>query len=292
MLQQGRIACRYDELTVDTPRNRYVKTTLTKVAGLLAILAENPNIENLRRRRVLQTGRDCRDLIFRLEMAGVAGYVDVKCIYRSGRLNNAGWLDAQERQMHAAAQLALDLVIPTEVEGRALFAMPDRDAHQGWKLYEAAVAGFYNVVLPGRDWEVATQRNFQWTIGDGLSNTPPMMPQMQPDIILNQRKRGDQSALHRIIVDTKFTEIVTLGRSGKEVLKSSNIYQIYAYLRTQENQDDPPSLHSTGVLLYPAIDASVDESAIIQGNRIRFATVDLAAAAQTIRKQLLRIVDD
>lgn len=76
-----------------------------------------------------------------------------------------------------------------------------------------------------------------------------------------------------------------------QLLKSGHIYQIYAYLRSQERPDDALSRTSTGVLLYPAIDACVDESATIQGHPIRFATVDLAADSPTIRRQLLRIVE-
>ena len=64
---------------------------------------------------------------------------------------------------------------------------------------------------------------------------------------------------------------------------------MYAYLRSQERADDPDSLDSTGVLLHPAIDCDIDESAMIQGHEIRFATVDLAADTNTIRHQLKRI---
>jgi len=35
----------------------------------------------------------------------------------------------------------------------------------------------------------------------------------------------------------------------------------------------------------------IDEAVIIQGHEIRFATVDLAAEAKTIRKQLLKVVN-
>ena len=68
------------------------------------------------------------------------------------------------------------------------------------------------------------------------------------------------------------------------------MYQLYAYLRSQERLDDPMSRHSTGVLLYPSLGVDYEESAIIQGHRVSFATIDLAANGKTIRSQLLRIV--
>ena len=108
------------------------------------------------------------------------------------------------------------------------------------------------------------------------------MPVMKRDIVL---ERGN----HRIVIDTKFTSIVATGQYGKEKFKSGNIYQLYAYLRSQE-ADDPLSQTSAGVLLYPSLGVDYDESATIQGHRIRFATVNLAADSRTIRDQLLRII--
>ena len=106
------------------------------------------------------------------------------------------------------------------------------------------------------------------------------------DIVLGSRNTADPS----IIIDTKFTSIVDLGHYGQQRFGSGNIYQIYAYLRSQEHDGDPLSHHSTGVLLYPSLGVDYDESATIQAHQIRFATVDLANKTRTIRKQLLRIV--
>ena len=45
------------------------------------------------------------------------------------------------------------------------------------------------------------------------------------------------------------------------------------------------------MLLYPSVGGMVDETAVIQGHPIRFATVDLTASCATIRRQLLYVVD-
>jgi 5-methylcytosine-specific restriction enzyme subunit McrC len=45
------------------------------------------------------------------------------------------------------------------------------------------------------------------------------------------------------------------------------------------------------LLLHPAIGQMVDETVLIQGHRIRFATVDLTASTADIRSQLLRFFD-
>jgi 5-methylcytosine-specific restriction enzyme subunit McrC len=95
------------------------------------------------------------------------------------------------------------------------------------------------------------------------------------------------------VIDTKFTSILTKGWHREESLKSGHIYQIYAYLRSQEQPGDPACAgnRASGMLLHPAIDQHVDESVTIQGHRIRFVTVDLSAKPGSIRRALLAAAD-
>jgi 5-methylcytosine-specific restriction enzyme subunit McrC len=79
------------------------------------------------------------------------------------------------------------------------------------------------------------------------------------------------------------------GRFGDATLKSGYLYQMYSYLRSQEGID-PPWDGATGLLLHPAIGASLKECAVIQDHAITFATVDLSAPAQNIRDELRRLL--
>lgn len=119
-----------------------------------------------------------------------------------------------------------------------------------------------------------------------------IMPGMIADVVLEPRKIDGSQRDRRIVIDTKFMSILTTGWQRERSLRSGNIYQMYAYLRSQENAGDPRSNNATGVLLYPSLGEDYDEAATIQGHIIRFATVDLAADTRTIRRQLLRIVDE
>ncbi len=69
----------------------------------------------------------------------------------------------------------------------------------------------------------------------------------------------------RIVIDTKFTFIVTSGWFREETLKSGYIYQIYAYLRSQVGKGDSLSDSASGLLLHPSVGSMVDEIVIIQG---------------------------
>jgi len=88
-------------------------------------------------------------------------------------------------------------------------------------------------------------------------------------------------------IDTKFTGIVTAGWQREATLRSSYLYQIYAYLRSQIGCGDQLADSAEGLLLHPAIGVAVDEAIKLQGHLIRFATVDLAADTDGIRRQLI-----
>ena len=113
---------------------------------------------------------------------------------------------------------------------------------------------------------------------------------MITDIVLESPDGANDPEGCRLVIDTKFTGILGTGQFDNPTLKSEYIYQIYAYLRSQERQSDPLSLTASGMLLHPSVGREVDEAATIQGHRIRFATVDLTADSLTIRNRLLKLV--
>jgi 5-methylcytosine-specific restriction enzyme subunit McrC len=107
---------------------------------------------------------------------------------------------------------------------------------------------------------------------------------IRTDIVLD-----DKVARRRIVIDTKFNAIVTTGWYREESLRSGYLYQMYAYLRSQEGSGDGYSDKAEGLLLHPAVGSSFDESVVIQGHKIRFMTVDLTASATGIRAELLQV---
>ena len=278
LLQRGRVACSFEDLTVDTPRNRFVKAALNSL------------------RRVVSNEKltvRCRSAAASMERAGVGGDATSSDRRRPRTpLSRLGRLGADDRQMLAEARLAFDLTLPTEDIGASHLATPDRDERWARRLFERAVAGFYDVVLSPQGWRVSPGRRFRWPVDDKSPRIADVLPSMQTDIVLERPSPDDPNAgRHRTVIDTKFTSILTPGHYRNQTLMSAYIYQVYAYLRSQERDADPSSLDSTGVLLHPSVGVGFDEYALIQGHMIRFATVDLAADSQTIRRQLLRIAD-
>lgn len=264
LLQRGVVACRFDELTIETPRNRYVRSALEVLSKLV-------------RRKEL--AHRCRSLVGSLRRQGVVGE-------RPGReeiaVERYGRHDAVDRKMVDAARLAFEIAIPTEVIGPRSLPLPARDPKWIYRLYEKGVAGFYDVVLTRLGWRVCAGKTLQWRPTDLSPGMDTILPIMQTDIVLDNKKEN-----RRIVIDTKFQAILKSGVNRNEVIHSPNLYQIYAYLRSQEDSDDLLYAHAEGVLLHPSLGETLDEWVELQGHKIRFTTVDLAADTQTIRSQLL-----
>ena len=273
LLRRGLVACSFDELTVDTPRNRFVKAALDLLAGIV-------RDSNLAHR--------CRALSLHMERAGVSGESRTSRQRRPPPPSRLGRLDAEDRRMLAAARLAFDLALPTEDPGASHLPTADRGGVRGWELFERAVGGFYDVVLSRQGWRVSPGgRNLRWQVAAKSPGIDEVLPSMYTDVELE--RPATAPGPRRIVIDTKFMSMLTSGHHRKQTLSSGHIYQMYAYLMSQERDDDPASLDSSGVLLHPSVGETFDEYALIQGHEMRFATVDLAADSREVRRQLLRI---
>lgn len=276
LLQRGKVACSFDELTTDTPQNRFVRAALQE-------LIKTVGDKDLTRR--------CRTAIAALERAGVKNASSLNSFQRgSGMAPVTRRANTEDQQMLAAAQLAFNLSLPTENPGNARLPAPDRDEVWARKLFEAAVGGFYDTVLPPRGWKVRTGSRIVWQVERPTLGITSILPSMRTDIVLERPLVQGEKSRFLTIIDTKFTHILNPGQYGRPSLRSDYIYQIYAYLRSQESDDDPQSLSASGMLLHPSVYEDIDEAATIQGHRIRFATLNLAADSQSIRSRLLELV--
>ena len=278
LLQQGRIACSFDELTTDTPRNRYVRAALIHLHRAV---------------KGTELKRRCRVTASALERAGVSTN-DPRTAKRDvGRSPfSIGRTNAEDRRMLAAAELAFNLRVPTEDTGQAQVPVPDRDERWVRRLFEAAVGGFYDTVLSPKGWRVRTGSKLNWQTEAPTPGIESLLPGMTTDIILEHPIRAEKPTGSRLVVDTKFTSIVGFGQYGNATFHSGYIYQIYAYLRSQEKSADPLSLTASGMLLHPSVGEEVDEAVTIQGHRIRFATIDLTSNSLAIRNRLLALALD
>lgn len=269
LLEQGRVACRFEEITRDTLSNRYVCAALTLLAGMT-------------RSRSLR-GR-CRGLATTMRRMGVSGVCPGR--YEMAK-HRDGSRDQHDRLMLATSRLAFAMNMPTEQSGTQLQVLPARDEHWLRRLFERAVGGFYDVVLGPVGWRVRAGMRLDWQVEKPSPQFGDWLPKMITDIVLESVTKGC-----RIVIDTKFNQIFTSSHFRDQVFRSGELYQMYAYVRSQEGVADDWVRYSEGLLLHPSVGVDVDESADIQGHRILFATVDLSKPATEIRRRLLELVGE
>lgn len=279
LLQRGLVACRFDALTMDSPRNRFVCGALTRLAGRLL----RPSAPDL-------AGR-CRKLADRMRMLGVG---DQAPSLREISGERTGLKDAEDRLMLAAAKLVYDLTLPTERVGNRCLPHIDGEGivEKFWQIYEAAIRGYFRFGHEKKGWRLLKERGLRWQLGDKTAGIDNWLPGMEADIILeNDREQ------RRIVVDAKSYGIFGQNAYGKDRFHSNNLYQIYAYVRSQEGKKGIKFADSAeGVLIHPRVMSSdvfsedVNEAVAIQGHIFRFMTVNLAESHEKFMTDLDRIL--
>lgn len=268
LLRRGRVMCRYQEQTQDTPRNRLVRAALEQMS---------------RHVRDAHVASDCRRLAGQLAAVGVAAGKPSPAETSRDQIARH---DSDDRLMVTTARLALDLVLPGEASGNSASTRLQKDEALLRVIFEKAVAGLYRHELHGRDgWQINAQKSLNWQVEHATAGMSNRLPSMAVDIVLQRGSR-------RIIVDTKFTNALKPRRYGGVGFDSGHIYQLYAYLRSQAGAGDDWADAAEGILLYPAVDQVMDEAVTIQGHRMRFVTVDLSLPSTELRKALLDVVRD
>ena len=266
LIRQGKVACRYEDLTIDTLRNRYVRGALELIARAVST----------------PLAHRCRVLARHLRSMGVSERVPST---REASADRFGRHDANDRFMVAVARLAFDPALPTETRGGQLLGQPGRDVYWLRRLFERAVYGFYKVVLSPQGWSVSHGRVLHWPVEARTRGIGAILPRMETDIDLFHECTG-----RKIVIDTKFTSLLK-PTQFRYTVRSGYLYQIYSYLRSQVDLAPLPRL-AEGVLLHPTTEHPIDEAALIQSHVLRFTTVDPAGHPSALRAGLLRIVDD
>jgi 5-methylcytosine-specific restriction enzyme subunit McrC len=189
--------------------------------------------------------------------------------------------DHDYRLMLAICDLIVQRTMPSGPPSHSTAIVPvvDHEALVLYKIYERFVANFYRIHL--KEWEVNAQKRLDWHAKEAGEHLPLMIP----DLILQQKTTGQM-----LILDTKFTAHSLIENQwGKQVYDSSHLYQIYAYLKSQEHLSEAHRAAS-GILLYPAVGQKFSEKFKLQGHMIRIESVDLAAPWQEIERQLIELV--
>jgi 5-methylcytosine-specific restriction enzyme subunit McrC len=264
--ERAQAYCEFQQYSANVPRNQIIRSTLARLVQAGNFGPDRAFADELRHRlRLLTRALDGIDLI----------ELNLDSIHRQ----QLGRDDGDYRLMLAICAFTLARQMPSE--GVDILGLPaiDREVLTLHHIYERFVANFYRLRL--KDWTVKAQSRLSWH----AKQDNPYLPSMQPDLMLEEHASGTI-----LVLDTKFTaKNLIENQWGKQVFDSSHLYQMYAYLKSQEHV----SAHhgkATGILLYPAVESNLSETIELEEHRIRIECVDLAAPWQEIERQLIYLV--
>jgi 5-methylcytosine-specific restriction enzyme subunit McrC len=264
--ERGETVSDFQQYSVNEPRNQIIRSTLSRLVQVGEFGPHAAQAESLR--------HQLRRLVRNLN--GVE-LIDItpELVRRQQVAQN----ENDYRLMLSVCELIIMRQMPLDAEGTHPLPRLERELLILHRIYERFVASFYRVHLKG--WEVHAQKRLDWH----AQETNEYLPSMIPDLML-QEKVSERM----IVLDTKFTaQSLVESQWGKPIFDSSHLYQLYTYLRSQE---DLSAAHRSaeGILLYPAVRSMLSERLELQGHIIRIESVDLAAEWEEVEKQLLEIV--
>ena len=268
-LESGQLICEFQGFSINASKNQIIRSTLARLlkVGQFGLDAASVKEVQQKLRRLI---RDLDGIDF-IELT--PDLIRRQLLARSGG-------DHDYRLMLSICDLIAQRQMPGGSEGNsAVVPAFERDALVLHNIYERFVANFYRIHLTG--WHVSAQKRLEWHAKEASERLPMMIP----DLILQE-----QSSDQIIILDTKFTAHSLIENQwGKPIFDSAHLYQLYAYLKSQEQLSE--AHHSAiGMLLYPAIQSTLSEKIELQDHVIRIESVDLAAPWQEIERQLIGLI--
>jgi 5-methylcytosine-specific restriction enzyme subunit McrC len=265
LLRQGIAACSYDEFKADILPNQILKSILLRLLRTDGLAKSHGDELLLLYRRMPEVST------IPLQEKSFGGI-------RLGRNNRHYDLPLK------IAQLIYRSTLPTENEGAFSFADFLRDEKSMANVFEEFVRKFYQVHVADKFTQIGREY-IQWQLMEVKPGSQDLIPRMETDISLENEHQ-------KLIIDTKYYKDALSGYHGTGNLHSANLYQLYAYLRNQENIHIPKTMECEGMLLYPTNGTDLDESFSWGSHKIRICTLNLNQEWKGIHDCLMGLVGD
>ena len=260
LLAEARTYCWFDELLHDVPRNRIIKGTLR---NLLRLANLDPSLRERTRR-------------LHRKLDAVA---DVELTRRDFRSVQAHRLARDYDFILRLCLLIFDSVILDARTGLAEFYDFREDEARMAALFENFVFNFFR--LEQRDARVA-KPIIRWHDARGSEHDLLRLPVMRTDVVLEREGR-------RLVLDAKYYQEALKEHRGRERLRSSHLYQIFAYLENMTASS--PGVTCEGMLLYPVIEQPFAFTYRLKGYSVAIRSINLAQPWPAIHRDMLALLE-
>jgi 5-methylcytosine-specific restriction enzyme subunit McrC len=262
LFKQGKSFCQFDEFDIDILPNQILKATLKK---LLVI----DNVD-----KDLKT-----ELVMIYKKLHIVSDIKIKpsLFYSVVIHRNNSFYDF----LLKVCKLIFDNTVLDESTGKYRFREFIGSEKAMANLFENFVRNFFKK----EQVQYSVKReDILWNALPIAEGNLSFLPKMQTDITL-------EGKYNKIIIETKYYAEALSSRFESDKFISSNLYQIYSYLRNIEHKKDNSfNLTCDGILLYPAVGYSLNEQFRLGSHRLKIMTVDLNKSWKEIHRSLLSIV--
>jgi 5-methylcytosine-specific restriction enzyme subunit McrC len=256
LVQHGRAACLFDELTTNTLPNQILKATLRA-------LATDPAIDRANRTAVLRIARE------------LSNVEDIALTSQSFRRVQLTGNNRFYRFLLNICELVHGAWLTSEEEGHYRFRSFLRDEKRMALVFQYFV---YNFLRIERSDLTVFRENINWKADSNEDAKLSLLPEMRTDISVINADR-------KLIIDTKYYRETLSEYYGSRKIHSQNLYQLLSYLLNVRQGDEKVE----GVLLYPTVDQSLRITYSILGIPVTIQTLDLARPWRAIHEDIMQL---
>jgi len=260
-LMHGKATCLTDEFTIDILSNQIIKATLSFI-----LRADDLNVKYE------------QDLLKHIKSLDSVSDIRLNSsIFSRTSINRNNQF---YRFVLHLCELIFDCWLPDpKVKGKYHMRELLQDEKRMRAIFENFVKNFY--AQQDTEFDKVSSETMKWDAIALTEGGSAYLPIMRTDISLTGKERT-------LIIDTKYyAQALTVSQYGKEVIHSSNLYQLTTYL--DHKQKELPH-KPEGMLLYPANGKKLRLKYEIKGNLLSICTVDLSQPWEEIENELLALV--
>ena len=249
--------CTYDEFSPNCYLNQIIKSTMN--------LLVKSDISKERKKKL-------KNLLMYFVDVDLIDLKEINWKIRFDRNNQT------YRMLIGVCYLAINGLLQTQKSGNVKL-MEFLDGQRMSRLYEKFILNYYRREHP----EIrAHAPQIPWQIDDGIDF---LLPKMQTDVTLEYENKI-------LIIDAKYYGRNLSKHYGKDIHHTSNLYQIFTYVKNKEIEMQGNGVEISGLLLYARTTSEIqpDSDYVMSGNRISVKTLDLNHDFEIIRNQLDSII--
>lgn len=256
VLLSKRLACTYDDYTVNSYMNQIIKSVM--------LLLHHADIRQSRKKSI----RSLLTYFYEIEALD---------------LQRADWHirydknDQTYRMLIGICYLIVNGLLQSKTDGSTKL-MDFLDEQSMSHLYEKFILEYYRQEFPNIK---ASSSYIDWQLD---TEEKSFLPIMHSDVLLNKEDRT-------LIIDAKYYTATLQNRFDKRSIHSNNLYQIFSYVKNKEIELSHREHSLSGMLLYAKTDEDVtpDVEYQMSGNSISARTLDLNQDFSGIQRQLNEI---